>query len=58
MKWLDDIKQQIPMQQIQTLVGQIRTNLAIKHVKKESMNYNLIQVISFPEYNQAIGHDE
>jgi hypothetical protein len=35
MKWLNDIKQQIPMQQIQTLVGQIRTNLAIKHVKKE-----------------------
>jgi hypothetical protein len=35
MKWLNDIKQQIPMEQLQMLVGQIRANIAAKQVKKE-----------------------
>lgn len=35
MKWLDDIKNQIPMEQLQTLIAQIKTNITAKQGVKD-----------------------
>lgn len=35
MKWIDDIKEQIPVEQLQLLISQIKSNIAAKTAKKE-----------------------